>query len=296
MLGRNYVPIAMHLLGGIQFGLFCRASVLDDVEHVSVADVTCGIGNVFHNKGAIGAFVQVKSRNDNAGPNKRLSKSLKMLFVTAHLAAHVKNYEARDADFWRVVSELEAQAPPAFLPRRSNEESSGKVLFSEMDRIFFCGDLNYRLDLPREVAEHTIQQIADAEKDGRKEELIDSLRSSLLRFDQLHSSMADRRAFFSLAEGKICFPPTFKFDRDSDDYDTSHKQRIPAWPDRVLFKPIGARVVEYDSVRTARHSDHRPVHATFRVNGRGRVLPELPKKSSTKRRKRTSDRPSRSEK
>ena len=293
MLGKNCVPIAMHLLGGIQFGLSCRRSVLQDLEHVSVADVTCGIGNVFHNKGAIGAFVQVKARNENASPNERRSKSLKMLFVTAHMAAHVKHFDARDSDFWRIVSELEAQAPEKFLRRRGSEESSGRALLDAMDRIFFCGDLNYRIDLPREVVEHTIQQMTDIEQCRGREEDIDNLRSSLLRHDQLLSSMADRRAFLSLAEGKIRFAPTFKFDKGSQEYDTSHKQRIPAWTDRVLFKPFGTRILEYNSVPSSHHSDHRPVHATFRVNSRGRVLPKLQKKTTVQRRKRKLSKPKR---
>ena len=52
---------------------------------------------------------------------------------------------------------------------------------------------------------------------------------------------------------------------------------MPAWTDRVLFKPStpshgGAgwgfprvQLVSYESVREARHSDHRPVVATFDV-------------------------------
>jgi hypothetical protein len=126
MLGKKYVPIAMHMLGGIQFGLFCKRSILSDVEHVSIADVTCGIGNVFHNKGAIGAFVQMKARDKKeggatAGKHVNRAKSMRMLFVTAHMAAHVKNSEARDADFWRVASELEVQAPPRLLPPKATD-------------------------------------------------------------------------------------------------------------------------------------------------------------------------------
>ena len=31
------------------------------------------------------------------------------------------------------------------------------------------------------------------------------------------------------------FKPTFKFDKDSDAYDTSAKQRVPSWCDRVCM-------------------------------------------------------------
>ena len=161
MLGKDYVPLALHLLGGIQFGLFCKRSILADIEQASIADVTCGIGNVFHNKGAIGCFVQMKARETpKQDVTTRRSKSIRMLFVTAHMAAHVKNAEARDSDFWRIASELEAQAPPRFLPaRKATEEGTGSYLLESVDRIFFCGDLNYRIDLPREEVENSVSQI-----------------------------------------------------------------------------------------------------------------------------------------
>jgi len=289
MLGSKYVPIAMHMLGGIQFGLFCKRSILEDVEHVSVADVTCGIGNVFHNKGAIGAFVKVRARNQNTEPDENRAGSLKMLFVTAHMSAHVKHFEARDADFWRIVTELEAQAPRGFVPHRS-EDSGGLAMLNVMDRIFFCGDLNYRLDLPREFAEHHVAEILRLQGKKGKEEQIDLLRESLLRHDQLKSTISDGRAFPSFAEGKINFAPTFKFDKETDDYDTSHKQRIPAWTDRILFRPaLGARVLEYSSVVDARHSDHRPVHGTFRINAMGRLLPKKRELAKTRRKKKATE-------
>lgn len=261
MLGKQYVPIVLHLLGGIQFGLFAKKSFLKEIEDVSVADVTCGIGNVFHNKGAIAAFVKVKARNPAEG-NK--AKSLRMVFVTAHLAAHVKNSDARDSDFWRISSELESQAPEGFLPKKTSEDdpTTSSFLFSNVDRVFFCGDLNYRLDLPRELTEYTITK-------GSKSVGYEDL----MRHDQLKRSIAEGRAFTGFVEGKIAFAPTFKFDKETGSYDTSHKQRIPAWTDRILFKPDGTRVLEYTSVPDAQHSDHRPVHGTFRVSMEGRDLP-----------------------
>lgn len=43
------------------------------------------------------------------------------------------------------------------------------------------------------------------------------------------------RAFSGYLEGAILFPPTFKYDRGSDQFDTSSKARPPAWTDRILY-------------------------------------------------------------
>jgi phosphatidylinositol-bisphosphatase len=291
LLGRKFVPLVLHSLGGVQLGLFCKKAILDDVEFAGVADVACGIGNVFHNKGAIGAFVKMKAKPSAQSDR---SASLRMLFVTAHMAAHVKNIDARNADFWRITSELEAQAPPRFLPPRNVDQparggaNDGSYLLDSMDRVFFCGDLNYRLDLPREVAEDSVRKMLALEKSQDLEKL-NELRLDLLRHDQLLRCIAEGRAFPGFAEGKISFPPTFKFDKGSNDYDSSHKQRIPAWTDRILFKPDGVRVIEYRSVPDAVHSDHRPVFATFRVSRLGRKL--IPKARQRRRTKQAVDTP-----
>ena len=42
--------------------------------------------------------------------------------------------------------------------------------------------------------------------------------------------------FSGFQEGPVDFAPTYKYDLFSDDYDTSEKQRIPAWTDRVLWR------------------------------------------------------------
>ena len=272
MLGRGYVPLALHLLGGIQFGLFAKRSFVKEIVDVSVADVTCGIGNVFHNKGAIAAFLTLKARNKDTDDDKKRSKTIRMVFVTAHLAAHVKNADARDSDFWRISSELEAQVPEGFLPRKppNQESSGGSFLFDSVDRVFFCGDLNYRLDLPRELTEHAILH-------GESEIF------ECLQHDQLIQSMAEGKAFPGFAEGKITFLPTFKFDKESSHYDTSHKQRIPAWTDRILFQPAnGIRVLEYQSIPEAQSSDHRPVYGSYRIGMEGKVLPPAPKRKRRK--------------
>jgi hypothetical protein len=123
--------------------------------------------------------------------------------------------------------------------------------------------------------------------------------------DQLSRARSEGLAFQGLTEGAISFPPTYKYDKvapaggdeNLDVFDTSPKQRVPSWTDRVLYKPTpspvsateqqrqpdgcsgdcggsSSRVVllSYASVAALRSSDHRPVAASFAVNVD--VLPE----------------------
>lgn len=200
-------------------------------------------------------------------------------------AAHVKKSDARNSDYWRIVSELEAQTPPSFLKGSDNVElDGGEHLLNSMDHVVICGDLNYRLDLAREFAERTVNAI-DKVKDETQAK---NIRTSLLRHDQLLRTISEGRAFTDFAEGEIQFPPTFKFDKGTLDYDTSHKQRIPAWTDRILFRPNGVQVHEYNSVQDAMHSDHRPVYATLSLNLVGREVNTEPTKRR-RRKKRTNE-------
>lgn len=73
-------------------------------------------------------------------------------------------------------------------------------------------------------------------------------------------------------EGKVHFPPTFKFDIGSSHYCTN---RVPSWTDRVLWKVQNAtdstteqcsvRQTYYESIHDMNTSDHKPVIAGFDV-------------------------------
>lgn len=77
-------------------------------------------------------------------------------------------------------------------------------------------------------------------------------------------------------EGEINFPPTYKYDLFSEDYDTSEKCRAPAWTDRVLWR---RRIQQADSDNPnwnpgkllfygraeLKQSDHRPVIAILDI-------------------------------
>lgn len=121
------------------------------------------------------------------------------------------------------------------------------------DQVFWFGDLNYRIDaLDRETVIQLLQK-----KD----------METLLQHDQLMIEMAKIKdqSFAGFSEGKITFTPTFKFDVGTNDWDTSEKQRTPAWTDRVLFAGRLAQLVSYNSHPQFMSSDHKPVSGLFEV-------------------------------
>ena len=85
-------------------------------------------------------------------------------------------------------------------------------------------------------------------------------------------------------EEEIKFLPTFKYDKNSEVYDTSKKMRTPSYTDRILFsindgdsgrsfseilEPAASRqngnrvLVDYYNRRESTFSDHRPVLGIF---------------------------------
>lgn len=111
---------------------------------------------------------------------------------------------------------------------------------------FIFGDLNFRVVYPRQYALDAVAAGAFA---------------GLLAGDQLVVAMRDSPALQGFREGPVLFPPTYKFDPDSDVYDTSSKQRTPSYTDRIVFcGAVDCRV--YESLE-CRLSDHRPVLGVF---------------------------------
>lgn len=117
------------------------------------------------------------------------------------------------------------------------------------------GDMNYRIDLRRDAI------VADI-KSGNL--------AHLLSQDQLLKEINHNRGFRlrSFLEGKITFPPTYKYDRGTDEFDSSEKRRSPAWCDRVVWRCNDHQRVEQLYYRRwePNVSDHRPVSSGFRIS------------------------------
>ena len=152
--------------------------------------------------------------------------------MTCHLAAGHGNVTERNADYRTISEGLK------FL--------KGKRI-DDHEIVIWAADFNYRIALPGpDVREHAEAGELDP----------------MLAADQLMQAIDDGEVFMGYDEGPIRFRPTYKYDNGTDDYDTSEKQRIPAWTDRVLFKGQALRLKEYNRAEL-RLSDHKPVYATF---------------------------------
>jgi len=88
--------------------------------------------------------------------------------------------------------------------------------------------------------------------------------ASLLQHDQLLMVKARHPLLSRYNEPQITFLPTYKYDVGTHGYDSSRKQRAPAWCDRILFSGSQIYAHCYNRVELLT-SDHRPVFATFEL-------------------------------
>lgn len=236
--GDQYILLRTGQLVGAALLIFVKVSMLSRIRNVEAAIRKTGMSGIAGNKGAVAIRMDVEGTS--------------ISFVTAHLAAGFGNYDERNRDYQTIISGLR-------FPRDRKIEDHEVVIWA--------GDFNYRIGTSFEKARQLIDAYRNAGGRGTKAE---EALQKLYHDDQLNLQMVAGQTFPFYQEGKINFPPTYKFDLGKDDYDTSEKARIPAWTDRILYKIDASRgsdmrQVEYESVMNLRFSDHRPIYSTFDI-------------------------------
>ncbi|MPC23094.1 inositol polyphosphate 5-phosphatase [Portunus trituberculatus] len=170
----------------------------------------------------------------------------RMLFINSHLTAHEEKQALRIQNFRSISRSLDI---PRLLPTKIKH----KDVTHRYDCVFWLGDLNFRLAVNRD---HVFERL--------KTDTADTYQH-LLQWDQLSQARKKGEAFADFEEGTIHFPPTFKYDPGTDHYDTSSKQRVPSYTDRILFKSKRGDIscISYASCPLFRTSDHKPVLGHF---------------------------------
>ncbi|XP_027334964.1 type I inositol polyphosphate 5-phosphatase 2-like isoform X4 [Abrus precatorius] len=123
------------------------------------------------------------------------------------------------------------------------------------DQIFWFGDLNYRINM----------------MDGEVRKLVAQKKwDELMNYDQLSNELRGGHVFDGWKEGLINFPPTYKYEFNSDKYigenlKEGEKKRSPAWCDRILWLGKGIKQLEYRRAEN-KLSDHRPISSIFSID------------------------------
>ncbi|KAK6130162.1 hypothetical protein DH2020_036078 [Rehmannia glutinosa] len=229
----RYSLVASKQMVGVFLTVWVRSELTEHVRNIKVSCVGRGLMGYLGNKGSISISM--------------LLHQTSLCFVCSHLTSGQKEGDElrRNADFMEILRKTR-------FPRvNGNAEKSPETILQH-DRILWLGDLNYRIALPYRSAKALV-----AMQNWR----------ALLEKDQLRIEQRRGRVFDGWKEGKIYFPPTYKYSHNSDRYagDDMHpkeKRRTPAWCDRILWYGNGLQQLSY--IRgESRFSDHRPVSSVF---------------------------------
>ncbi|XP_066603443.1 inositol polyphosphate 5-phosphatase E isoform X4 [Prorops nasuta] len=256
-LGPSHVLLSSANLGTLHLALFIRRDLIWFVSIPEEDSFSTRTGTAFRTKGAVALALMLFGTS--------------FLFVTAHLTAHQDKVKERVNDIKRIVRNLD-------LPKDLPTKHKNKDVTQNFDCVFWCGDLNFRLAQPRQ---EVIQWVTDTS--FPQENPIN------LQKDQLRTILNEGSVLRGFEEAPILFPPTYKYDPGTQTFDSSSKQRTPAYTDRILFKGKGhtkgyirrlshestnlhkdgaIECLVYDSVPSICTSDHKPVWGVFKTTVR----------------------------
>ncbi len=254
--GLEYTCIKEKHMVGILLVVFVKSTMLTAIRDVRTSMVTTGGYGVTGNKGAVALRFDIHDSS--------------VVFLCAHFHANRSNIATRNQDYQTITETL--LFPPSVQREKVSTDASRKArnmiatllqkksntpynLLSH-EHIFWMGDFNYRIGSDLQDVE--VLQIA-----------CNGDWPILLEDDQLHTEKAAGNIFHNYEEGKIRFPPTYKYQPGTNNYDTrpDKKLRAPAWCDRILYNSANKTAVTQHAygALSLTPSDHKPVFASFTV-------------------------------
>ncbi|XP_020239291.1 type I inositol polyphosphate 5-phosphatase 10 [Cajanus cajan] len=233
----KYSLVASRQMVGIYVCVWMRKELVRHVGHLRICCTSRGIMGQLGNKGCISVSMSFYQTT--------------FCFICSNLASGEKEGDElrRNLDVIKILNNTQfpriCKTPYSRMP--------DKIL--EHERIIWFGDLNYRISLSYNDVKRLMEKLDWA---------------SLLKKDQLKMEREAGRVFKGWKEGKIYFPPTYKYAFNSGIYYdegvevSKNKRTTPAWCDRILWHGRGIRQLCYFR-KEFKLSDHRPVCATFIV-------------------------------
>nr|XP_025881441.1 type I inositol polyphosphate 5-phosphatase 1 isoform X1 [Oryza sativa Japonica Group] len=224
-----FLRIVSKQMVGIYLSIWVRRDLRKHIQNLRVSTVGVGAMGYMGNKGSISVSMSIHQTH--------------FCFVCCHLTSGEKDGDElkRNADVEEILRRTVFNPLPGL--------STPKGILGH-ERIIWFGDLNYRINLSYERAHELISK---QDWDG------------LFENDQLKRELSKGHTFDGWIEGDISFPPTYKYEFDSEKYvsdEPKSGRRTPAWCDRILSRGKGIRLISYRRGEL-KLSDHRPVTAVF---------------------------------
>lgn len=190
-VSERYIFVTAKSMVGLFIAVFVKAKMLGRIRDLKSTKIKTGAGGSAGNKGAV--IVRFKLDDTN------------ILFMNCHLMSG-KNKGSKRTEELNLIFEN------AF----KYENYKRKYCVEKHPVAFIFGDLNYRISLQNEIVRPAIE---NGNYDQLKEydELITLGR-------QFGNSDEIQHVFYrEFKEGEIGFPPTYKYDRNTNKYDSSKK-------------------------------------------------------------------------
>ena len=300
--GKYKKLVEMNLIG-INFYCYVLENKFDKITKISKKKVKTGLGGTTGNKGSCcinfdyeNTSISVACSHLAAGANKNKERIKELNYILDLKLESFFNPE----EFQNIMKEqfdLCDQSLEEVMPTTTTNEEENKInvninqtpsseinndstLFKDSDIWILFGDLNFRVDMEYE-------EFSEYVKKGNWNKLLD--------YDQfIKFKLASLESMECIQEDEIKFPPTYKYIKDSDEYDYKPKnknknkkvnlsesqkgvkKRNPSWCDRVFYKKnshvtkSGKKIingVQYSNIMddNFRTSDHRPIYQIFDV-------------------------------
>ncbi|KAK7315315.1 hypothetical protein VNO77_33855 [Canavalia gladiata] len=226
----SYVRIVSKQMVGIFISVWVRRSLRKHIQNLKVSTVGVGVMGYIGNKGSISVSMSIYQTL--------------FCFICTHLTSGERegDEQKRNSDVHEIL-------------RRTHFHSLSYIglpkTILDHERIIWLGDLNYRINLSNVETRDLISK---------------KQWSKLVEKDQLMQELKNG-VFGGWSEGRLSFPPTYKYEVNSDKYygeDPKVGKRSPAWCDRILSYGKGMKLLSYRRAEF-KLSDHRPVTATYMV-------------------------------
>lgn len=226
IIGSNYVALASSCLIDIHLIVFVRIDLLPWISNLVTCEIPTGFMNEYGNKGASSISFWVGSTS--------------MIFINTYLPDGETNIKGRSNAFHKIIDLVKYFG-----------KHEGDSIYQDINRIFFFGDLNFRVNGNFGIAENILAS-------GEIHILIQN--------DQLTLMRAENYCFEQFDEGAITFRPTYMLTRQRNVYEESITgECVPSWTDRILWVPNyeNIKLLSYEASFYLRCSTHRPVSARF---------------------------------